>query len=805
MESLLRDLRFAARGLARTPGFTLAAVLALALGIGATTAIFSVVHAVLLRSLGWGEESRLVSVRGNFYAQNLLEIWISPQEYKDLQASPLLETIGVYYDDTAALQGERAERVKSGYATGSFFTTLGVPPAFGRVFTPEEDLRGNDGVTLVSWAAWQKRFGGDPAAVGTSVTLDGRPRTIVGILPASFRWQGANEFYIPFGFTADQAAERGSRYLNPVARLKPGLTLEAARRGLDQLSGQIREANPGYYPQEARWALSMEPLRDRFVGSTRQPLLILFGAVLFVLLIACANVANLLLARGAARAREMAVRSALGGSRARLVRQLLTESGVLAILGAALGVCVAVWALDALLAAAPASVQQFADVRVSRAVLGFAAGMVVLTTLFFGLAPALQSTRLDLAQSLKDGGRDTGGPRAGRLRSGLVVAQVALSLMLLIGAALLLRSFATLLQVKPGFTTEGVIAAQISLGGPEYDEKQPAQARYWAEAVRRVAVLPGVTAAGAVNLPPLEGRTDRSYEIEGYVRRPGEPHTDDEFRQATQDYFKALGIAVVQGREFTAGDDAKAPLVALVNEAWVRRYFPGQDVIGKRLRYHGGEKEAPWRSIVGVVGDAHEFGFDKPTPPVYFVPLAQFAGSRATLMVRTAGSLQSRIKPVREALVGIDPTQPVDRVDAFESHVEGALAARRFPLQLLGAFAGLALVLSALGIYGVTAYGVTRRTKEIGVRIAIGAQRTDVLRMVMSGAARLAAIGVGIGVVGALVGARLLSSQLYGVSARDPLVYAGISLLLALVALFASLLPALRATRVDPMSALRSE
>jgi putative ABC transport system permease protein len=466
---------------------------------------------------------------------------------------------------------------------------------------------------------------------------------------------------------------------------------------------------------------------------------------------------------------------------------------------------VALWALDALLAAAPASVQQFADVRLSRAVLGFAAGLVVLNTFVFGLAPALQSTRLDLAQSLKDGGRDTGGPRAGRLRSGLVVAQVALSLMLLIGAALLLRSFAALLQVKPGFTTEGVIAAQISLGGPEYDEKQPAQARYWAEAVRRVAVLPGVTAAGAVNLPPLEGRTDSSYQIEGYVRGPAEPHTDDEFRQATEDDFKALGIAVVQGREFTAGDDAKSPLVALVNEAWVRRYFPGQEVIGRRLRFHGGEKEAPWRNIVGVVGDAHEFGFDKPTPPVYFVPLAQFAGSRATLMVRTAGGLQSLIKPVRQALAGIDPTQPVDRVDAFESHVEGALAARRFPLQLLGAFAGLALVLSALGIYGVTAYGVTQRTKEIGVRIAIGAQRTDVLRMVMSGAARLAAIGVGIGVFGALAGARLLSSQLYGVSARDPLIYAGISLLLALVALFASLLPALRASRVDPMSALRSE
>src|SRR5438067_1252099 len=674
METFLRDLRFALRGLLRTPGFTLAAILALSLGIGATTAIFSVVHAVLLRSLGWGEESRLVSVRGNFEAQNLKDIWISAPEYQDLKGSPLFQVVGIYSDDSAALQGERAERVKVGYVTGSFFTALGVQPAYGRSFAEGEDLRGHDGVALLS----------------------------------------------------------------------------------------------------------------------------LFGAVFFVLLIACANVANLLLARGAARGREMAVRSALGGSRGRLIAQLLTESAMLSLIGAALGVAVAVWALDALLAVAPQSVQQFADVRVSRAVLAFAAAMVVMTTFVFGLAPALHTTRLDLAQSLKEGGRGTAGPRSGRLRSGLVVAQVALSLMLLIGAALLLRSFAEVLAVNPGFNAEGVLAATVAPGGPAYEENREARAAYYAEALRRLSALPGVTAAGGTNLPPLGGHTDRRYEIEGYTLQPGEAGVDDEIRAATAGYFKAMGTAVVRGREFSPSDDAKAAKVALVNEAWVRRYFPGQDVVGKRLRFWSKDD---WRSIAGVVAGSHDFGFDRPTPPVFYLPVTQYAPRQLTFMVRTAAPANV----VRESFAAVDATQPVDRVERFADRISGALAARRFPLQLLGLFAGLALVLSALGIYGVAAYGVTQRTQEIGVRIAIGAQRSDVLRMVMGSALRLAALGVALGLLAALAGAQLLASQLYGVSARDPLTFLAISILLALVALVASFLPARRAAGLDPMSALRTE
>ena len=803
MDGLLRDLRFAFRGLWRTPGFTIAAVLALALGIGATTAIFSVVHAVLLRSLGWGEESRLVSVRGNFHAQNLIDIWVSAPEYRDLKGSDLFQTVGVYYDATAALQGDRAERVAVGLATGSFFTALGVQPQYGRNFSEGEDLRGADGVALVSHAAWLKRYGGDPGIIGASVTLEGRPRQIVGILPASFRWGEQNEFYVPFGFTPDDVAERGSRSLNAIARLRPGLTLRTARSGLDLLSARIREANPKNYPEKVRWALSMEPLRDRFVGSSRQPLLILFGAVLFVLLIACANVANLLLARGAARAREIAVRSALGGSRGRLIRQLLTESALLAAVGALLGVAVAAWTLDALLAAAPLSIRQFADVHVSRTVLGFAAGMVILTTVVFGLAPALQSTRLNLAGSLKEGASGNIGTR-GRLRSALVVAQMALSLVLLIGAGLLLRSFATILDVNPGFNPHGVVAARINLGGPAYEGKQEALSRFWAEAVSRVSAIPGVTVAGGVNVPPLEGQTDSSYDLEGHTPAAGEVCCDDQLRRVTPDYFRASGIAVVRGRELSASDDLKAPPVALVNEAWVRRFAPGGDPIGRRLRIHAGEK-SPWRTIVGVVADAHDLGLDAPTPPVYYAPVAQSATERLTLMVRTQGNASALVGPVRRALAEIDATQAVDRVDLYADHLDGALAPRRFPLQLLGLFGAVALVLSALGIYGVTAYGVAQRTKEIGVRIAIGAQRRDVLRMIMGSALRLAGTGVLIGLGAALIGARLLASQLYGVSARDPFTYAAICGLLAAVALVASWVPAFRATRIDPMAALRAE
>jgi predicted permease len=803
MDSMLRDLRFAVRGLLRTPGFTAAAVLALALGIGATTAIFSVVHAVLMRSLGWGEQSRLVAVRCNFDAQNLHGIVISAAEYEDLRVAPFFETVGAMANSTAALQGEQAERVKAGYATGSFFEALGVHPIHGRVFTEAEDHKGNNGSVVVSWSTFRKRFGGDPSLVGRLLTINGLPRTVVGVLPETFRWDAPNEFWLPFGWSADELQnQRGNRSYDAVARLKGGLAADAAGRQLEAFSSVIAAAHPDSYPPQARWHLSLEMLRDRFVGPSREPLLILFGAVLLVLLIACANVANLLLARGAARSRELAVRSAMGAGRSRLVLQLLTESALLAVVGAAAGVGVASWSLDALLAAAPDAVRQLADVRVSRAVLGFAALLTVATTLVFGLAPSLSASRTDLAEALKDGSHGTAGPRAGRLRSALIVGQVALSLMLLVAAGLLLRSFSNLLRVDAGFDPRNVLAAKISLSGAAYEEAGP-QARFWTEAVRRAAALPGVESAGAVNMPPLGGHTDWSYAIDDRMPAAGEVSPDDEFRRATDGYFHALRIPILRGRDFTAADDAKAPLVLVVNDAWVRRFFPGQEVIGKVV--HMGDKRGKARSIVGVVADVHDLGLDRPPVPMLWAPEAQMPDNEMALMVRTAGPAAALAGSLRQQLASIDPAQPIDWVEPFESRVESALAPRRFPLQLLGAFAALALLLSAVGIYGVTAYGVAQRTREIGLRIAIGAQAGDVLRMVMGGALRLAVVGVVLGLGAALAMAGAISSLLYGVSARDPLTYLAISATLVGVALFASFLPAHRATRVDPMTALRTD
>jgi predicted permease len=796
MDDLIRDLRLAVRGLLRTKAFTVAAVLTLALGIGATTALFSVVHAVLLRSFGWGDETRLYAIRTNFEAQGLTGVEISAAEYLDLKTAPFLQSVGISANHPVALQGDRAESVRAGFATGSFFKTLGVAPLYGRIFEEAEDRLGNDGVALLSYAAWRKRFGGDPTVVGRSVTINARPRLIVGILPEQFRWDEPNEFWLPFGFTDHELAqERGNRYLSAVGRLAPGVTSQQAKTGIDTFSKQLMQRYPDWYRGSSRWYLSLEPLRDRFVGAARAPLYLLFGAVLLVLLIACGNVANLLLARGAARAREMAVRSALGAGRPRLVRQLLTESALLALLGTAAGMALASWSLSALLASAPESVRALADASLDRAVLAFAAGLSLATTFVFGLLPALQSSRADLRSALSL----FPGPHAGRLRATLVVAQVALSLMLLAGAGLMLRSFARLLDVQSGFDPRGVIAARVSLGGPAY-AKDEAQEAYWAEAVRRASALTGVTAAGAVNVPPLGGTTDWSYDIEGYVRGPGEPGPDDQFRRATAGYFGALRIPVVHGREFSLADDAKAPLVLLVNEAWVRRFFPGQDVLGKRIRM-GGDK-SPWRTVVGVVGDAHDKGLDQPTPPVLWAAQAQMPDQEMTLMVRASRAL---IEPLRRELASIDATQPVDFVEPFDARISTALAPRRFPLELFAAFAALAVALCAVGIYGVTAYGVTQRTKEIGVRIAIGATRGEVVRMVLRSTARLAAVGVAIGLGAALLLARLLESQLFGVSAHDPLTYASISMLLGLLAIGASVQPALRAARTDPMTALRSE
>ncbi|HEY6908771.1 MAG TPA: ABC transporter permease, partial [Myxococcales bacterium] len=765
MDGLLRDLRFAVRGLLRTPGFTAAAVLALALGIGATTAIFSVVHAVLMRSLGWGEETRLVSIATEFKGLGLHASALSVPEVMDLSRAPFLESYGAYTDGTGALQGERTERVGIGYATSGFFRALGVSALYGRTFAPEEDFKGRDGVAVVSAAAWRRRYGSDPAVVGRTITLQGRPCVVVGILPEGFSYDGAHDFFIPFGFTEAQLTQqRGAHYVEAVGRLRPGVSLEAAEKGIAELGARVNAEHPESYASDRGFGFTLRPLRDRFVGSSRQPLLILFGAVLMVLLIACANVANLLLARSASREHEFAVRAAIGAGRARIVRQLLTEGLLLSCMGMAIGLLVSAWGLDALLAAAPSRIRELTDVRVDRAVLGFSMLLTVATTLVFALVPALRASRVDVAFALKDGARGTTGVPAARLRSALVAAQMAVSLCLLAAAGLMLRSFAEVLRVSPGFDPEGVTAVMLYPGGPAYDQSDEARARYFGDALRAASAIPGVQAAGGIDELPTRGTYRLSYFIEGYERRPGETQPSDAIRRAWPGYFAAIGERVLAGREFTAADDAKAPPVALVNEAWVRRYFPGQDVIGRRIRLDS-KTDGEWRTIVGVVADARERGLDQPAPPVYYFAAAQAPPDQMALVVRGSAAAAT----LREVVARVDPTQPVDRAFPLAEVLSASLSQRRFPLELLGAFAALALLLSALGVGGATSYAVAQRTREIGLRMAIGASPAGVVTMVLGATLRVVGIGLAAGAALSLGSARLLASQLYGVGARDPL------------------------------------
>jgi predicted permease len=490
----------------------------------------------------------------------------------------------------------------------------------------------------------------------------------------------------------------------------------------------------------------------------------------------------------------------LGAGRARIVRQLLTEGLLLSALGATLGVLLASWGLDALLAAAPRQIRDLAEVRVDKLVLAFSAALTVATTVVFALVPALRASRVDLAASLKDGGHGTAGVPAARLRTALIMAQVAVSLFLLVGAGLLLRSFAQVLRVSPGFDPEGAIAAELAPAGPAYADADVRE-RYFESALRAAAGIPGVTAAGGISVIPTRGKWGQTYSIEGYELRPGEPLPTDEFRAVLPGYFAAMRQPIMAGREFTAADDAKASNVVLVNEAWVRRYFPGRDVIGRRINVDTDRHRDAWRTIVGVVGDAREYGLDEPVPPVFYFAAAQEPPDFITIVVR------GRVTPaaVGDALSRVDPAQPVSRVLPLQDVLATSLAARKFPLQLLGVFAALALLLSAVGIYGVTAYAVAQRTREIGVRMAIGASAGNVVRMVLASALRTVAVGLAIGAVAALAAARLISSQLYGVSARDPVTFAAIAGLLLAVALAASGIPALRAARIDPMAALRAE
>ena len=806
MNAFWQDVRYGFRMLWKNPGFTFVAAFTLALGIGANTAIFSVVNAVVLRPLPFPDAHRLVWFDGVNPAKGITESALSMPDYLDWRSqSDAFQSMTAFVQGSAILSDENSEpeRVPRGVVTASFFPTVGVNPAQGRALLPEDELPGSEPVAVLSHGLWQRRFGGNPNVLGSKFTLSGRSFTVVGVMPAGFDYPGRAQLWSTLKTGGDDQ-RRDNRYLHVLARLKPTVTLAEAQTQIDALSARFGQQ----YPEtNGGQSAKLTGLQEWTTRGVRTSLLLLFGAVGFVLLIACANVANLLLARGAARRKEIALRTALGAGRPRIIRQLLTESLLLAFLGGAAGLVLSLFLTDLLIAISPADVPRLNEIKLDARVLGFTVGIVSLVGLLFGLAPAWQASKTDLNEVLKDGGRSssTEGRGRNRLRALLVVSEIALSLLLLVGAGLLIKSFVLLRDVHPGFDAKNVLTMRISLPGARYPEPKQSE-RFYRELTERVKALPGVEAAGATVSLPLGGSNfsvGRSFIREGRPLVPAESQNADYF-VATPDYFKTMRIPVKAGRAFTEQDRADAPPVVVVNEGLARRIFPGEDPVGKRLTVWRDEKFA--RQIIGIVGDVKSDRLDAETNSQIYVPHAQDAGwSGLSLAVRTTVEPETLTAAVRGAVLSIDKNQPVHDIKTMDDVLAASVANNRLVVLLFGLFALFALLLATVGIYGVMSYSVAQRTHEIGIRMALGAQPADVLRLILKQGLALTLAGVGLGLAGSLALSRLLESLLYGVSATDPVTFGGLALLLTAVALAACYIPTRRALKVDPMVALRNE
>ncbi|HYM11188.1 MAG TPA: ABC transporter permease [Bryobacterales bacterium] len=814
---MIQDFRFALRTLMKTPRFTAAAAITLALGIGANTAIFSVVEAVLLRPLPYRDPSRLVVVMESSVRHGG-SIPAAPANFFDWrQQSTVFDSIAAaeaWGGTFTVPQGQpgRPEQIPGLHVTTDLFGALGVPPLLGRTFSAEDGLPGNRRVLVLSYRLWQRRFGGDPSVIGKTIQLTGENYTVLGVMPPGFRfapfWQTEAEFWAPLDYTPAREHDRRGNSLRVFARLKPGVTLEQAR---SEMRGIARRLEQQYPRTNTDSTARVTPLQEMTVGSVRPALLILAGAVAFILLIACANVANLMLARATARRREIAVRLALGASRFRLIRQLLAESMLLAVAGGATGLLLAWWGIHALIATTP-DIARFGlprqqGIGIDGTVLAFTCLLSLATGVMFGFAPALQASKTDLNASLKEGGRAPMGGARTRLRSALVVSEIALASMLLAGAGLLIRSFQKLHSIDPGFRPRNVLTLAVSAAGsPHAGVVQ--RAAFYHRLVEQAAAIPGVQSASAVNHIPLAGDLwTNDFTIEGRpAPRPGsEPSAV--YRVVLPDYFRTMGIALLEGRDFTERDTGNAPAVILINQALARRFWPGEDPLGKRMKLGGADSQSSWLTIVGVVRDVKQWGWaDKPGNEMY-LPYYQTASPQAytTLVVRAAADPAMLVKALPAAIWSLDKDLPISGLASMEDIVSNSMWQPRFSMLLLGSFAAVALLLASVGIYGMMSYAVSQRTHEIGIRMALGARPRDVLTMVIRQGAALAAIGLALGLAGSLVLTRLLSSLLYQVSTTDPPTFAAISALLAAVALAASYLPARGATKVDPLAALRYE
>ncbi|HYC32945.1 MAG TPA: ABC transporter permease [Gemmatimonadales bacterium] len=814
MDTLIQDIRYSLRRLAKSPTFSAIVVLTLALGIGANTAIFSAVNAILLRPLPYGEPGRLVTIQ-HIYPSLDLDAPVSAPGFRDYQErGKVFSSMAVETGWAANLTGEGEPlRIQGARVTGRFFGTLQVPALHGRTIQPGEDSEGREHVVVLSHALWQRLFAGDPAVVGRTLRLNGESYQVIGVMPREFRdfFNRNVELWAPVVFRPDQLTDenRTSEYLNLTARLRDGVTPADADAQMRSLAEQLKQQYPDNYAPS--WTLGVKALSDEATGNIRPALLVLLGAVGFVLLIACANVANLLLSRAAARGKEIAIRSALGASRDRLVRQLLTESAILSLAGGLVGLLLAYWGVRSLVAINAGNLPRADEIRVDAVVALFTLGVSLVAGFLFGLAPALHAARPDLQGTLKEGGRGATGDRGSHaVRRMLVVAQTALALTLLTGAGLLIKSFARLSGVDPGFRPEKLLTFNLALPPARYPEDSQ-QVALFDQALPALEAVPGVQSVGATSVMPFGGNwSTGSFEIEGYQTPENQPGPWGDIRIVSPRFFETLGIPLVRGRLLSDDDRDGTPLVAVIDEEFVRRYWPKDDPIGKRFTFGPPDgvtdtTQNEWITVVGVVGHAAHEGLDAEKRLQLYLSYRQSAVPFMAVAVRTAGNPERSVNALRAAVLSVDPELPLSNVRTMDELIEQSVGQRKLSMMLLSLFSGIALVLASIGIYGVMSYSVTQRARELGVRIALGANRADVLRLVLRQGMSLALVGIAIGVAAALLLTRVIESQLFGVQASDPTTFLSVALLLGGTALAANLVPAVRAMRVDPAVVLRDE
>jgi len=813
MESLIQDLRYALRLLRRSPGFTAIAVLALALGIGANTTIFSVVNAAILKPLPYLNSEQLVQIWMRFTGIGIPndQNWVSAPEFTDLQKNNSFTQVAAISNGSYNINTTGSpDRVNAAIVSVSFFPLLGVQAQVGRVFLPEEGRPGQEQVVLLSDGLWRQRFGADPSVPGRKLIMNGQSYRITGVMPAWFEFPLETDVWTPLVFSANDLSpnNRGSHNLLAIARVKPGLSIGQARTDMAAVSQRIIEENPQYHYRNVNFTVLLVPLLDQQIGDIKTALWILMGAVGLVLLIACGNVANLLLVRASARQKEIAVRQALGVSKWRLARQLLTESVILALAGGLAGLLLAWWSLRALVAMAAASFPRVAEAKMDFPVLAFTILVSLATGILFGLAPAFHAAGHATHETLKEGGRGgSAGGAAQRLRGGLVMTELALSLMLLTGSGLLIRSFLQLQDVDTGFRPEGVLTMRISL--PEQKYPRPDQTRaFYRDLLDRLRLMPGVDAVGGATGLPLTGTGwsgTTTVDTQSVTDENTMPEADQ--RPVLPGYFEAMGIGLVRGRYFADRDNETAAPVAIIDETMANTYWPNQDPIGKRIKQGGRQSPTPWRTIVGVVRHVRYRTLETPSRVEFYWPYAQtgFPLTSMSLAIHTAGDPRSLANAVQKQVLSLDPDQPVYRIRTMRELMAESLARRTLSMWLLAIFAGIALLLAAVGIYGVMSYSVAQRAHEVGIRMALGASGMNVVRLVLGQSLWLTFGGVGIGLAGSVLLTNFLSSLLFGVKATDPLTFLLVALILTTVALVASLIPAYRAAKIDPVDALRQE